>query len=87
MKAVEQTSQDTDEYNHEYLYFAGVEMNGKQLEMIIETGYARTLVPKQWFTENINCPIKQSTATFTAFGVGELKSLGTFNEMQKPRDS
>ena len=56
MKAVEQTSQDTDEYNLEYVYFASieggrnftidVETNGKQVEMMIDTGCARTLVPK-----------------------------------------
>ena len=56
VKAVEQTSQDTDEYNLEYVYFASieggrnftidVETNGKQVEMMIDTGCARTLVPK-----------------------------------------
>ena len=55
MKAVEQTSQDTDAYKLEYVYFASneggrnftinVEINGKQVEMMIDTGCARTLVP------------------------------------------
>ena len=64
VKAVEQTSQDTDAYKLEYVYFAGneggrdftidIEINGKQVEMMIDTGCARTLVPKQWFKENIN---------------------------------
>jgi len=89
VKVVEQTSQDTDEYNHEYINYAckdggidftiDVEINGKQVDMIIDTGCARTLVPKQWFKENINCPIRHSTAKFTAFGGGELKCLGTFD--------
>ena len=91
MKAVEQTNQDTDEYNLEYVYFASneggrnftinVEINGKQVEMMIDTGCARNLVTKQWFKENINCPIRQSTAKFSALGArgGELKCLETFD--------
>ena len=48
VKAVQQTCQDSDEYHHEYVYFArkeggldftiDVEINGKQVEMIIDTG-------------------------------------------------
>ena len=89
MKAVEQTSQDTDAYKLEYVYFASnkgernftidVEINGKQVEMMIDTGCARTLVPKQWFKENINCPIRQSTAKLTAFGVSIRKGLESFD--------
>lgn len=55
MKALQQTCQDSDEYHHEYVYFArkeggldftiDVEINGKQVEMIIDTGCARTLSP------------------------------------------
>ena len=89
VKTVEQTSQDADEYNFEYVYFASneggiefnidVEINGKQVKMMIDTGCARTLVPKNWFKENIDCPIRHSSAKFTAFGGGELKCLGTFD--------
>ena len=56
-----------------------VEINGTQVKMMIDTGCARTLVPKQWFKENINWPIRQSTAKLTAFGGRELKCLGTFD--------
>ena len=55
MKALQQTCQDSDEYHHEYVYFArkeggldftiDVEINGKQVEMIIDTECARTLSP------------------------------------------
>ena len=88
MKAVQQTCQDTDEYHHEYVYFASkeggldftidVEINGKPVEMIIDTGCARTLLPERWFRDNIDSPLKQSNAKFSAFGGGERNCLGTF---------
>ena len=84
MKAVQQTYKDTDEYHHEYVYFASmeggidfkidVESNGKP----VDTGCARTLLPKRWFRDNIGSPLKQSNAKFSAFGGGELNCLGTF---------
>ena len=89
VKAVQQTCQDTVEYHHEYVYYADkdggldfkidVEINGKPVEMIIDTGSARTLLPKCWFRDNINSPLKQSNAKFLAFGGGELNCLVTFN--------
>ena len=88
MKAVEQTFQDTDEYYHEYVYFASkegglgvtidVEMNGKPVEMIIDTSCGRTLLPKRWFKDNIDSLLKQSNAKFSTFGGRELSCLGTF---------
>lgn len=89
VKAVHQTHEDTDKSTYEYVYFTSkeggidftidVEINGKQVEMIIDTGCARTLIPKQWFKENVNSPLKQSDAKFSAFGGGQLKCLGTFD--------
>ena len=88
VKAVQQTCQDTDENHHEYVYFASkegginfkidVEINGKPVEMINDPGCARTLLPKRWFIDNIDSPLKQSNAKFSAFGGGELNCLGTF---------
>ena len=85
VKTVQQTCQD--EYHHEYVYFASkeggldftidVEINGKPVEIIIDTGCARTLLPKRWFRDNIDSPLKQSNAKFSAFGGGELNCLGT----------
>ena len=88
VKAVQQTCQDIDEYHDEYVYSASkegeldvtidVEINGKPVEMIIDTGFARTLLPKRWFRDNIDSPLKQSNAKFSAFGGTELSCLGTF---------
>ena len=95
VKAVQQTCQDTDddEYHHEYVYFASkeggldfkidVEINGKPVELIIDTGCARTLLPKRWFRDNIDSPLKQSNAKVSAFGGGELNCLGTFEATVK----
>ena len=93
VKIVEQTSQDTDKYSHEYVYLTSeeggidftvdVDINGKSLEMIIDTGCARTLIPKQWYSENIAIPLTKSKVQFSVFGGGQLKCLGTFNAKLK----
>ena len=86
MKAVQQTCQDADENHHEYFasndggmdFKIDVEINGKLVEMIIDTGCARTLLQKRWFIDNIDSPLKQTNAKFSAFEGGELNCLGTF---------
>ena len=80
VKAVQQTCQDTDENRHEYFaskeggidFKIDVEINGKPIEMIIDTGCARTLLPRRWFIDNIDSPLKQTNAKFSAFGGREL---------------
>lgn len=59
MKAVQQTCQDTDEYHREHVYCASkggghdftidIKINDKPVEMIIDIGCARILLPKRWF--------------------------------------
>lgn len=81
--------QEPDKSNNEYVYYAStdkgmgfeadVEINGKPVEMLIDTGCAKTLIPRQWFLDNLNTPLRPTSVKFSAFGGGNLKCLGVFN--------
>lgn len=47
--------------------------------MMIDTGCAKTLIPKQWFRNNLNIPLSPTNVKFSAFGGGDLKCLGVFD--------
>ena len=93
VKFVQPTQQQTDKSNHEYVYYTGnengegfeadVEINGKHIKMMIDTGCAKTLIPKQWFKNNLNIPLNPTNVKFSAFGGGNLNCLGVFDAKLK----
>ena len=74
MKPVQQTCQDTDEYHHEYVYFASkeggldfridVEINGKQVEMIINTGCAIEMLVEDGPSNERECILQEYADVF-----------------------
>lgn len=56
-----------------------VEINGELVQMMIYTGCAKTLIPKQWFRDNLNTPLNPTNVNFSAFDGGDLKCLGVFD--------
>jgi len=85
----EQPAKATEWYDHEYVcltknegsvdFTINTEINGKPLQMIIDTGCSRTLIPKEWFEAEINSVLKESKVKFTVFGGGTITCLGTFD--------
>ena len=63
-----------------------VEISGKLVQMMIDTGCAKTLIPKQRFRDNLNTPLNPTNVKFSAFGRGDLKCLGVFDAKLRCND-
>ena len=93
---VQPVKQQSDKSNYEYVYYTtnnegmgfetDVEINGKLVQMMINTGCAKTLIPKQWFRDNLNTPLNPTNVKFSAFGGGDLKCLGVFDAKLRCND-
>ena len=89
VKFVQPVQHQSDKSNPEYVLYTtnneglgvetDVEINGKLVQMMIDTGCAKTLIPKQWFRNNLNIPLNPTNVKFSAFGGGDLKCLGVFD--------
>lgn len=93
VKFVQPDQLQSDKSTNEYVYYASndegagyhtdVEINGKLIQMMIDTGCAKTLIPKQWFKNNLNTTLNPTNVKFSAFGGKNLKCLGVFDAYLK----